>query len=170
MQKKLNLSIKYRESFRPFAPVCTIEKADHYIEKAVDSPYMLLTRRLNSSLCIPLPENYAELGMKEKLGVVRSRYPAITHVDMSCRVQTVSRPGNTRLWKLLTAFEGLTGDAMLINTSFNVRGEPIVCSPEEAYHCFMHTEMDVLVMDTVVLFKKDQLPGDVVRKSYGGAD
>ena len=170
MQKKLNLSIKYRESFRPFAPVCTIEKADFYIEKAVESPYMLLTRKLNSSFYTSLPEDYANLGMKEKLGVVRSRYPAITHVDMSCRVQTVSGMSNTRLWKLLTAFESLTGDAMLINTSFNVRGEPIVCSPEEAYHCFMHTEMDVLVMDTVVLFKKDQPLGDVVRKSYARAD
>jgi carbamoyltransferase len=91
--------------------------------------------------------------MKEKLAVVRSRFPAITHVDGSCRVQTVRREANERLWRLLLAFEQLTGDGMLINTSFNVRDEPIVCGPAEAYACFRNTEMDVLVMDNIVIFK-----------------
>ncbi|HEX3935182.1 MAG TPA: carbamoyltransferase C-terminal domain-containing protein, partial [Puia sp.] len=153
MQKKLNLSIKNREGFRPFAPVVRAEKAEHYLERPAYSPYMLLTRRLASGLYLPLPEGYRRLPMKEKLAVVRSRFPAITHVDGSCRVQTVRREANERLWRLLLAFEQLTGDGMLINTSFNVRDEPIVCGPAEAYACFRNTEMDVLVMDNIVIFK-----------------
>jgi carbamoyltransferase len=154
MQRKLNLSIKNREGFRPFAPVCAVEKAEHYLEKAVYSPYMLLTRRLRADLYKPLPDGYARMGMKEKLAVVRSDFPAITHVDGSCRVQTVSADTNPRLWGLLAAFERLTGEAMLINTSFNVRDEPIVCSPEDAYACFNRTAMDVLVMDNIIIFKR----------------
>lgn len=156
MQRKLNLSIKYRESFRPFAPVCTIEKAKYYFNLEVASPYMLLTRPLSSELLVPLPEEYHRLPMREKLEVVRSKYPAITHVDLSCRVQTVSSDSNFLFWELLKAFESLTGVGMLINTSFNVRGEPIVCSPDEAYHCFMNTEIDMLVMNNFVFLKADQ--------------
>jgi carbamoyltransferase len=153
MQKKLNLSIKNREGFRPFAPVITAEEAGRYLERPVYTPYMLLTRRLVSSAYQPLPEGYVQLPMKEKLAVVRSRFPAITHVDGSCRVQTVRRDANERLWRLLQAFEALTGDGMLINTSFNVRDEPIVCGPAEAYACFRNTQMDVLVMENITIFK-----------------
>jgi carbamoyltransferase len=154
MQRKLNLSIKNREGFRPFAPVCAAEQAERYLERPVYSPYMLLTRRLKAEFYKPLPEGYAHLGMKEKLAVVRSSFPAITHVDGSCRVQTVRADANPRLWGLLAAFERLTGEGMLINTSFNVRDEPIVCSPAEAFACFKHTAMDLLVMDNMIIFKR----------------
>ena len=153
MQKKLNLSIKNREGFRPFAPVIRVEKAEEYLERPAYSPYMLLTRRLASGFYLPLPDGYRRLPMKEKLAVVRSRFPAITHVDGSCRVQTIRKDANERLWLLLKAFERLTGDGMLINTSFNVRDEPIVCGPAEALACFRNTEMDVLVMDNIIIFK-----------------
>lgn len=153
MQKKLNLSIKNRESFRPFAPVMRWEDVGRYLESGVYSPYMLLTRRLQEDLYNELPEGYAQLPMKEKLEVVRSKFPAITHVDGSCRVQTVRKEINPKLWGLLEAFGRLTGDGMLINTSFNVRDEPIVCSPTEAYMCFRNTEMDLLVMGNIIIFK-----------------
>jgi carbamoyltransferase len=153
MQKRLNLSIKYREGFRPFAPVIREEDMEHYLDKGVYSPYMLLTRRLREDLYSGLPEGYVLLPMKEKLEVVRSKFPAITHVDGSCRVQTVRKDVNPKLWELLGAMEKLTGDGILINTSFNVRDEPIVCSPVEAYSCFRKTEMDVLVMGNIVIFK-----------------
>ena len=153
MQKKLNLSIKNREGFRPFAPVIRAEEARRYLERPVYTPYMLLTRRLVPGAYIALPEGYAQLSMKEKLAVVRSKFPAITHVDGSCRVQTVRRDANERLWRLLQAFEALTGEGMLINTSFNVRDEPIVCGPAEAYACFRSTQMDVLVMENITIFK-----------------
>lgn len=156
MQRRLNLSIKYREDFRPFAPVCREERAADYIEGGVISPYMLLTARLQGPYYCPLPEGYAGLGLAEKLAVVRSRFPAITHVDGSARWQTVSRRANPGLWKLLEAWEDLTGDGVLINTSMNVRGEPIVCTPEEAVACFSGTGMDVLVLENVVIFKKEQ--------------
>ncbi len=157
MQRKLNLSIKYRENFRPFAPVCTLEKAPCYFDLETESPYMLLTRPLSRALCEPLPADYHRLPMREKLEVVRSKFPAITHVDLSCRVQTVTRESNFLFWQLLKAFEAVTGEAMLINTSFNVRGEPIVCNPDEAIHCFMNTEMDMLVINNIVFLKRDQL-------------
>jgi carbamoyltransferase len=156
MQRRLNLSIKYREDFRPFAPVCREERAADYIEGGMISPYMLLTGRLQATYYCPLPEGYAGLGLAEKLAVVRSRFPAITHVDGSARWQTLSRRANPGLWKLLEAWEDLTGDGVLINTSMNVRGEPIVCTPEEACACFTGTGMDVLVLENVVIFKKEQ--------------
>ena len=156
MQRKLNLSIKYREGFRPFAPACTLERAEHYFGLRSPSPYMLLTRPLNPALCLPLPPGYDHLPMPEKLAVVRSRFPAVTHVDGSCRVQTVGQEDNLLFWQLLKAFESLTGEAMLVNTSFNVRGEPVVRTPEEAYHCFMHTEMDVLVIGRCLFVKGEQ--------------
>jgi carbamoyltransferase len=154
MQRRLNLSIKNREGFRPFAPVCAAEQAGRYLARPVYSPYMLLTRQLNAEFYKPLPDGYAHFGMKEKLAVVRSAFPAITHVDGSCRVQTLAADANPRLWGLLAAFERLTGEGMLINTSFNVRDEPIVCSPGEAYACFSQTAMDVLVMDNIIIFKQ----------------
>ncbi|HEY4207836.1 MAG TPA: carbamoyltransferase [Puia sp.] len=157
MQRKLNLSIKYREGFRPFAPVCRVENARRYFNLDVPSPYMLLTRQLAANFCLPLPEGYERLGVREKLDVLRSVFPSITHVDLSCRVQTVTEKSNPPLWRLLKSFEELTGEGLLINTSFNVRDEPIVCSPEDALHCFMHTEMDVLVMENLLIYKEDQL-------------
>jgi carbamoyltransferase len=156
MQRRLNLSIKHREGFRPFAPACTEERAEHYFGLCSPSPYMLLTRNLRKELCFELPPGYAGLPMAEKLAVTRSRFPAITHVDGSCRVQTVSPAGNKRFWDLLKAFEDLTGEALLINTSFNVRGEPVVCTPEEAYRCFMQTGMDMLVIGDFVYHKDEQ--------------
>ena len=156
MQRRLNLSIKYREDFRPFAPVCRVERAPDYIENGIVSPYMLVTARLKESLYRSLPEGYAKLEMKDKMAVERSLFPAITHVDGSARWQTVSREENQGLWGLLKAFEDLTGDGILINTSMNVRGEPIVCSVQEAIACFKGTAMDVLVLENVVIFKKDQ--------------
>jgi carbamoyltransferase len=156
MQRKLNLSIKYREGFRPFAPVCRVENARRYFNLEIPSPYMLLTRPLAERFCLPLPEGYGGLGIREKLDVVRSCFPSITHVDLSCRVQTVTEGSNPRLWQLLKTYEELTGEGLLINTSFNVRDEPIVCNPEDAIHCFMHTEMDVLVMENFVIYKEDQ--------------
>ena len=166
MQKKLNLSIKYRESFRPFAPVCTLEKGAYYFDMKGASPYMLLTRMFNKAFYKALPEGYRHFAMKEKLEVVRSKFPSVTHVDLSCRVQTVASKDNPVLWQLLTAFEALTGDGILINTSFNVRGEPIVCSPEEAYHCFLNTEIDVLVLNNIIIYKKDIPAASRPSKSY----
>lgn len=154
MQRKLNLSIKNREGFRPFAPVVAAESAERYFGKAVYSPYMLLTRHLEAGFYKPLPDGYVQLGMSEKLAVIRSAFPAITHVDGSCRVQTVDADANQPLWALLAAFERLTGVGMLINTSFNVRDEPIVCTPAEALACFTGTAMDVLVMDNLIIFKQ----------------
>lgn len=156
MQRRLNLAVKFREDFRPFAPVCREEKSVEYIEGGVISPYMLLTAPLAAKWYCELPLGYAKLNMEEKLAVERSRFPAITHVDGSARWQTVSKEVNPGLWALLKAFEGLTGDGVLINTSMNVRGEPIVNTPEEAVACFIGTAMDVLVLDNVVIFKKDQ--------------
>jgi carbamoyltransferase len=153
MQRKLNLSIKNREGFRPFAPVLKTEDTARYLEKGVYSPYMMLTRRLQKDLYHALPDGYTRLPMKEKLELARSKFPSITHVDGSCRVQTVRKEINERLWGLLETFGKLTGDAVLINTSFNVRDEPIVCSPAEAFACFRKTGMDLLVMGNIVIFK-----------------
>jgi carbamoyltransferase len=118
--------------------------------------YMLLTARLAERWYCELPKGYAELGPAEKLAVVRSRFPAITHVDGSARWQTVARRVNPGLWRVLEAFEALTGDGVLINTSMNVRGEPIVCTPEEACACFVNMRMDVLVLENIVIFRRDQ--------------
>jgi carbamoyltransferase len=156
MQQKLNQSIKFREGFRPFAPVCREERAGEYIDGGVVSPYMLLTAKFAPQFDCPLPAGYWQLPMTEKLAVSRSRFPAVTHVDLSARWQTVSKRADPRLWSLLRAFEDLTGDGVLVNTSMNVRGEPIVCTPEEALACFRDTGMDVLVMENVVIFKKDE--------------
>jgi carbamoyltransferase len=156
MQRRLNLSIKFREDFRPFAPVCREERAADYIERGVVSPYMLLVARLAARWYCELPKGYAELGPAEKLAVVRSRFPAITHVDGSARWQTVEKRVNPGLWRVLEAFEALTGDGVLINTSMNVRGEPIVCTPEEACACFVNMRMDVLVLENVVILRREQ--------------
>ena len=158
MQKKLNLKIKYRESFRPFAPAVLAEEAgrDFDMNGAI-SPYMLLVRPVKAELCKPLPPDYAQLGIRDKLYYDRSTLPAITHVDFSARVQTVHAGTNPRFHRLIGAFQQLTGCGVLVNTSFNVRGEPIVCTPEDAYRCFMRTEMDFLVVGDA-LFDKSKQP------------
>ncbi len=156
MQKKMNLKIKYRESFRPFAPSVLEEDMIEYFDTRKASPYMLLVMPVTESRRKPLPDNYSELPMMEKLYHQRSDVPAVTHVDYSARVQSVNKEANPRYWKLIQAFKNETGCGMVVNTSFNVRGEPIVCSPEHAFQCFMRTEMDYLVMGNFLFDKKQQ--------------
>jgi carbamoyltransferase len=156
MQKKLNLKIKFREGFRPFAPAVLEEESGAYFELDRPSPYMLLVAPVDQRRRFHLPENYDQQGMWEKLYEQRSDIPAVTHVDFSARVQTVSRHTNSRFWELIRAFKEQTGCALVVNTSFNVRGEPIVCTPEDAYRCFMRTEMDFLVMGKYLFAKPDQ--------------
>jgi carbamoyltransferase len=156
MQKRLNLKIKFREGFRPFAPSVLEEDAADYFELDRPSPYMLLVTPVRKYRQQPLPPDYAERPMYDRLYFVRSDLPAITHVDYSARIQTVSRTTNPRFWTLIDAFKRLTGCGVLVNTSFNVRGEPIVCTPDEAYRCFMRTGMDFLVMGDFVFDKREQ--------------
>jgi carbamoyltransferase len=156
MQTVMNLKIKYRESFRPFAPSVLAERVSDYFELESPSPYMLIVAPVREELRIPLTEDQKALFGIEKLKLKRSELPAITHVDYSARVQTVHSDTNPRYHQLLTAFEQKTGCGVLVNTSFNVRGEPIVCTPEDAYRCFMRTEMDYLAIENFLLDKKDQ--------------
>ena len=156
MQKKLNLKIKYRESFRPFAPAVLAEDAPRYFDIHTRSPYMLLVRPVQHDLRKSLPPAYPQFGIREKLYHERSSLPAITHVDFSARVQTVHRETNPRFHALISAFKARTGVGVLVNTSFNVRGEPIVCTPEDAYRCFMRTEMDALVVGDHLFLKPEQ--------------
>jgi carbamoyltransferase len=156
MQSVMNLKIKYRESFRPFAPSVLEERVSDYFELDRASPYMLIVAPVAASLRLPISEDQADLFGIARLNVPRSEIPAITHVDYSARVQTVSASTNPRYYALLKAFEARTGCGVLVNTSFNVRGEPIVCTPEDAYRCFMRTEMDYLVLENFVLAKPDQ--------------
>ena len=165
MQKRINLKIKYRESFRPFAPSVLAEDAADYFELETPSPYMLLVRHVLKSRRKTLPENYQELGIRDKLYHQRSDIPAITHVDQSVRIQTVHPETNSRYYKLIQAFKRITGYGMLINTSFNVRGEPIVCSPEDAFNCFLRTEMDYLVIGTYVFAKNEQISNPHAEKA-----
>ena len=157
MQSLMNLKIKYRESFRPFAPSCLVERVSDYFELDRPSPYMLLVAQVRKDRCKGL-EEAGRLSIRDRINQVRSDIPAITHVDYSARVQSVSPDSNPRYYDLIKAFERLTGYGVIINTSFNVRGEPIVCTPEDAYRCFMRTEMDYLVLGSFVLSKKDQPP------------
>lgn len=156
MQKKLNLKIKYRESFRPFAPSVLPEDAKEYFGLNHPSPYMLLVYPVQERHRNEVPEDFNQMSLRDKLTVERSDVPAITHIDFSARVQTVHAEFNADYSALLEAFKAKTGVGMLINTSFNVRGEPIVCTPSDAYACFMDTEMDVLVLDDYVLLKSEQ--------------
>jgi len=156
MQQTLNLKIKYRESFRPFAPAVLIEDMREYFDLEGASPYMLLVSDVRQDKLLDLSaEDEAKTGF-DKLGVVRSDVPAITHVDNSARVQTVHKETNPRFHRLLSSFKQETGRGVLVNTSFNVRDEPIVCTPEDAYKCFMATEMDVLVLGNYVMAKEQQ--------------
>ena len=156
MQSVMNLKIKYRESFRPFAPSVLADKVSDYFELDHNSPYMLLVANIKEDLKIAMTEEQKQLFGIEKLNIPRSQLPAITHVDYSARVQTVHPETNPRYHQLISEFEALTGCGVLVNTSFNVRGEPIVCTPEDAYRCFMRTEMDYLVLENYVLAKTDQ--------------
>jgi carbamoyltransferase len=156
MQKKLNLKVKYREGFRPFAPSVLSEDAGDYFDFDGTSPYMLMVAQVKKERQVPVPENYFELSTMERLYVRRSDLPAITHIDYSARLQTVHHETNPRYWQLISDFKSLTGIGVIINTSFNVRGEPIVCTPEDAYRCFMRTEMDYLVMNDFLFRKEDQ--------------
>ena len=152
----LNLKIKYRESFRPFAPSVLAEDCNKYFQLKGNSPYMLLVKPVNENRRAKLPENYNHLPLKEKLYQIRSDLPAITHIDFSARIQTVHKETNPPYWRLINAFKKRTGYGIIVNTSFNVRGEPIVCTPEDAYRCFMRTEMDYLVINNLIFSKMDQ--------------
>ena len=156
MQKKLNLKIKYREGFRPFAPSVLAEEIREYFDLETDSPYMLVVSPVIEKHRKPLPEGYEKMEMYERLYHLRSDIPAITHVDYSARIQSVHKETNERYWQLINAFKKRTGCGLVINTSFNVRGEPIVCTPEDAYRCFMRTEMDWLVIGDFLFCKEDQ--------------
>ena len=155
-QKKLNVKIKYRESFRPFAPSVLAERCAEYFDYQGISPYMLLVHPVARSRQKPLPANYHELPLRDKLYVLRSDLPSITHIDFSARIQTVHRETNPRYHELIESFRQLTGYGVIVNTSFNVRGEPIVCTPEDAYRCFMRTEMDYLVVGNYLFAKQNQ--------------
>ena len=156
MQKRLNLKIKYREGFRPFAPSVLMEECRTYFELDRPSPYMLLVAPVQEAKRQPLPPGYEKLELFDRLYHLRSEVPAITHVDYSARIQTVHKETNEKYWRLIKAFQELTGCGLIVNTSFNVRGEPIVCTPEHAYQCFMRTEMDYLVLGDFLFDKKEQ--------------
>jgi carbamoyltransferase len=158
MQSVMNLKIKYRESFRPFAPSVLRERVSEYFHMNSNSPYMLLVAPVVEKRRLPFDSKHEALWGIDLLNVPRSDVPAVTHIDYSARVQTVHADTNPRYHNLLSAFEKKTGCAVLVNTSFNVRGEPIVCTPEDAYRCFMRTEMDVLVLENFVLRKEEQTP------------
>ena len=158
MQSVMNLKIKYRESFRPFAPSVLRERVAEYFAMDADSPYMLLVAPVVEPRSTAITEEQRALWGIELLNVPRSDIPAVTHVDYSARIQTVHAETNPHYYNLLKAFEAKTGYGVIVNTSFNVRGEPIVCTPEEAYRCFMRTEIDTLVLGNCVLDKIDQKP------------
>ncbi|HYH16679.1 MAG TPA: carbamoyltransferase C-terminal domain-containing protein, partial [Flavisolibacter sp.] len=156
MQKKLNLKIKYRESFRPFAPSVLFEKTSAYFDLQTTSPYMMLVAPVKEERQRPLPNNYHDIPLWERLYFERSDIPSVTHLDFSARIQTVHKETNPKYYHLISAFGKKTGYDVLINTSFNVRGEPIVCTPHDAYRCFMSTEMDYLVIGNFIYCKEEQ--------------
>jgi carbamoyltransferase len=162
MQATMNLKIKFRESFRPFAPCVLAEYAHEWfdLKEGEESPYMLLVAAVREEHRVPIPADLREVmekdpDLRRRVNIVRSSVPAITHVDHSARLQTVDAERNPRFHRLLRAFHRLTGCPVLVNTSFNVRGEPIVCTPQDAYRCFLATEMDALVLEDCVLHKKE---------------
>jgi carbamoyltransferase len=161
MQSIMNLKVKFRESFRPFAPAVRRERVSDYFDLEVDSPYMLLVAPIKKELRQPLPPGVAGFDLLKE---PRSSLPAITHVDYSARVQTVEYADNPLFYQLLLCFEKATGCGVLVNTSFNVRGEPIVCTPDDAYRCFVNTEMDYLVIGNFILERLAQ-PQKVERRT-----
>jgi carbamoyltransferase len=156
MQSTMNLKVKYRESFRPFAPAVLAEDVGHYFKQDRPSPYMLIVAEVQDALRIPMTPEQEQLFGIDKLNIKRSELPAVTHVDYSARIQTVDGKYNPRFYGLLAAFKARTGCSVLVNTSFNVRGEPIVHTPADAYRCFMRTEMDYLVVENYLFSKKAQ--------------
>lgn len=156
IQRKLNLKIKHREGFRPFAPSVLVEDVTEFFALPVHSPYMLLVADVVEKRKKPFPDGYHDMVMKDKLYCNRSDIPSVTHIDYSARVQTVHRETNPHYWQLINAFKKTTGYGIIVNTSFNVRGEPIVMTPDDAYRCFMRTEMDYLVMGNFIFAKKEQ--------------
>lgn len=156
MQKKMNLKIKYRESFRPFAPSVLREQVSEWFEYDGDSPYMLMVAHIKDTKRLAISGEQGKLFGIDKLNVQRSEVPAVTHVDYSARIQTVDGKFNEKYYKMINKFFEYTGCPMIINTSFNIRGEPIVCTPEDAYRCFMRTEMDTLVLENFILAKDEQ--------------
>ena len=156
MQKELNLKVKFRESFRPFAPSVLREDLSDWFELNCDSPYMLLVSDIKKNLQIPMNESDQKLFGINKLNVKRSSIPAVTHVDYSARVQTVHKETNPRYYNLIKKFKEITNCPVLVNTSFNVRGEPIVCTVEDAFRCFMRTNLDILVCENFILYKQEQ--------------
>jgi carbamoyltransferase len=167
VQKQLNLKVKFRESFRPFAPSVLREHASDWFDLDADSPYMLLVAEVSKNKQIPMTEEQQILFGIDKLNVPRSIIPAVTHVDYSARIQTVHEATNLKYHRLLSHFYDMTGCPVIVNTSFNVRGEPIVNTPEDAFHCFMGTEMEFLAVGNCVLHKEDQNP--VLAKNYKNA-
>jgi carbamoyltransferase len=156
MQKKMNLKIKYRESFRPFAPSVMLEMVNEYFDLDRESPYMLLVDYVKKQRQNPMTKEQERLFGIDKLNVLRSDIPAVTHIDYSARIQTVDRSTALRYWNLINAFKELSGYGIVVNTSFNVRGEPIVCTPEDSYLCFMRTEMDYLFCGNWMMSKTQQ--------------
>lgn len=156
MQQRINLKIKYREGFRPFAPSVLKEDVNKYFELTTSSPYMLFVAPVIDSLRYNVPIDYLQMPMKTKLSFKRSQIQSVTHIDYSARIQTVEKITNPRYWQLLQSFKAITDFGMVVNTSFNVRGEPIVCTPQDAFRCFMSTDMDYLVVDDYLFFKEDQ--------------
>jgi carbamoyltransferase len=156
MQKNLNLKVKYRESFRPFAPAVLIEKVSEWFDINSESPYMLLVADVKKSKQLEMTNEQKNLFGIDKLNVKRSNIPSVTHVDYSARIQTVHKETNLIFHKLITEFDKITNCPVLVNTSFNIRGEPIVCSVKDAFNCFMGTELDVLVCNNFILYKIDQ--------------
>jgi carbamoyltransferase len=167
MQKMLNLKVKYRESFRPFAPSVLCEAVSDWFDLDGDSPYMLLVADVQAKRRREMTAAEQALFGIEKLNVPRSEIPAVTHVDYSARVQTVHADTNPRYHALISRFHELTGCPVVVNTSFNVRGEPIVCTPEDAFHCFMGTEIEVLAVGDCLLRKEDQDPS--LKRDYKDA-
>jgi len=156
MQKTLNLKVKFRESFRPFAPSVLREDLQEWFNLNCDSPYMLLVDEVNAKKQCSMTEKEKKLFGIDRLNIKRSEIPAVTHVDYSARIQTVHKDTNPIYYSLLKEFKKKTGCSVLINTSFNVRGEPIVCTPKDAFRCFMGTDIDILVIGNCILFKDDQ--------------
>ena len=165
MQKRLNLKIKYRESFRPFAPSILFEDVDQVFKLKNESPYMLFVSNLLDKHCASLSRDNHTMNLSERLSIQRSHLPAITHIDFSSRVQTVHHEINPRYHILLQKIKKKCGTGIVINTSFNVRGEPPVCTPEDSYVCFMRTDMDYLVINNF-LFAKNQQPDWTEKDSW----
>ena len=160
MQQRMNLKIKFRESFRPFAPVILEEDKEEYFSIQNESPYMLITRILNSKFLKDSKSDPNVYRGIDRVNQIRSVIPAITHIDNSCRIQTISKERNPLFYMLLSKFKDITGSPVLINTSFNVRGEPIVCTPEDALRCFAFTNMDLLVIGNFLIIK-DEIISDI---------